>query len=375
LLESHKTLIYKKAKPDEERGQRMFVLAPQVKLFATTGSEEIMGSIFEGLKRRLSPTVETVRGNTYVKRFSNDNLLVQVDDVCGKIVFVIHTQVPPVNDRLFELLLLLDAIKGTSPAAVWVIFPYFPYARSDKKNEPRISVGGRLLADIISTIGVNGIIILDPHDSHLCQYFHPSADDVSAIYLLADYVKREFIAKSSNPKNDFMVVFPDSGSVSRYEKLAGLLGLDKAYINKEREDDSEKPKVHGISGNVRDKTCLMPDDEICTGGTLDGDTRLLMEDGARSVIPMAAHGPLSILNEASQKIEWTGVIEKLESNPSIKQIIVTNSIPISHKLGPQTKFRVLPVQFLIAEAIARTVMGKPLSELYELSNVGLYREG
>lgn len=341
-----------------------------VKVFATTGSDGLASEICEGLELRLPAQLKGgdafTLSKTIVNRFSNDNLQVQVENIRGHFVVIIHTQAPPVNDRLIELFALLDAISNAQPADVLLVFPYLPYARSDRKNKPRISTMGHRLPHILTnSFGIKKVILLEPHDSHLKHYFNPAADEISATYLLIDYLKREVLTPEI--RKNSVIVFSDAGAVKRYEKVPHLLELPTAYIDKERDDDSEKPKVKRVIGEIKNKLCLLIDDEILTGRTAVGDTQMLLKEGANSVYMLAIHGTL-----ADEKLSEAELMQKLEKSP-IEKFIITNSIP--HKLDAKlTKFVVLSIAPLLAEAIKRAVLGESLTELHRPDNVSLYRK-
>ncbi len=341
-----------------------------VKVFATTGSDGLASEICKGLESRLPSQLKG--GDTFnlsktiVTRFSNYNLQVQVENVRGHFVVIIHTQVPPVNDRLIELFALLDAISNAQPADLLLVFPYLPYSRSDRKNKPRISTMGHRLPYILTnSFGIKKVILLEPHDSHLKHYFNPAADEILAIYLLVDYLKREVL--TPDLKKNSLIVFSDAGAVKRYEKVPHLLELPTAHIDKERDDDSEKPRVKRVIGEIKNKLCLLIDDEILTGKTAVGDAKMLLKEGANSVYMLTIHGIL-----ADKKLSETELIQKLEKSP-IERFIITNSIP--HKLDAKlTKFTVLSIAPLLAEAIKRAVVGESLTELHRPDNVSLYRK-
>ena len=346
----------------------MFLFS-SVKVFSTTGSEGLAKEVCENLQLRLPSQFRTgdsfLLSETTVKRFSNDNLQVQVENVRGHFVVIIHTQVPPVNDRLIELFALLDAVNNARPADVLLVFPYMPYARSDRKNQPRISTMGRRLPQILTTsFGIKRVILLDPHDSHIKHYFDPAADEISAIYLLVDYLEREVF--TSQPKEDTVIVFSDAGAAKRFGKIAYLLKLPVAYIDKDRPDNTESPQFNGVIGEVRGKLCVLIDDEILTGGTAIGDVEKLVSEGAASVYMLAIHAVL-----AKEGMSGADMVEQLEQS-SVERFIVTNSIP--HQLSAEvTKFTVLSIAPLLAEAIKRAVLGESLTELHQLKNVTLYR--
>jgi ribose-phosphate pyrophosphokinase len=340
-----------------------------VKVFSTTGSGGLADEICESLKPRLPdqlvPGGKLTLSRSDVKHFSNENIQVQVDNVRGHFVVVIHTQVPPVNDGLIELFALLDAINNARPADVLLVFPYMPYVRSDRKNKPRISTMAHRLANILSvSFEIKRVILLDPHDSHIKHYFNPVADEISAIYLMIDYLEREFF--NTVQKKDSVVVFSDPGSATRYKTVAYLLGLKTAYVEKDRPDDSETPKFSKIVGDVKEKHCLLIDDEILTGGTAIGDAEILKSEGAISINMLAVHPILRDKDLAQAEL-----IKKLDGS-SIERFIVTNSIPQNPGIL-SSKFTVLSIAPFLGEAIKRSILGQSLTELHRLESVKIYR--
>lgn len=342
-----------------------------VKVFSTRGSDILAKEVSKALRTRLPkelwPEGKMKLARSRVVRFSNENLQVQVENVRNHSAVVIHSQVPPVNERLVELFCLLDALKGASPADILLVFACYPYQRSDKKNQPRISTMAYRLAHIINhSYGIKRVILLDPHDDHIKHYFDPPADEITIIYLFLDYLEQKVF--NSQPKEESVLVFPDEGASKRYSGFARLLKISTAYIDKGRIGDQEEPVVRGIIGDVKDKFCLMIDDEILTGKTAIKDANGILERGGRSVWMLAPHAPFADRKMAKEKL-----IQKLVWSP-IEKFIVTNSIPTSAQaMLSQPKFIVLPVQFLLAEAINRTVIGQSITELHNPKNVFLYR--
>jgi len=342
-----------------------------VKVFSTRGSDVLAKAVCDALKTRLPkelwPEGRLNPAKSRVVRFSNENLQMQVENIRDHFVVVIHSQVPPVNERLVELFCLLDAIKGARPADILLVFPYYPYSRSDKKNQPRISTMGYRLAHILNhSFGINRVLLLDPHDDHIKHYFDPVADEITSIYLFFDYLKENVF--NFRPKEESVLVFPDEGASKRYSGFARLLRISTAYIDKGRIDDREEPEVKGIIGNIEDKFCLMIDDEILTGKTAIKDARVVLEKSGRSVWMLAPHAPFADKKMAKEKL-----IQKLQHS-SIEKFVVTNSIPSTAQvISGRSKFIVLPVEFLLAEAIKRTVMGQSITELHNPENVALYR--
>lgn len=344
-----------------------------VKVFSTRGSDVLAIKVCKALKTRLPkelwPEGHLKPAKSRVVRFSNENLQVQVENVRDHFVVVIHSQVPPVNERLVELFCLLDAIKGARPADILLVFPYYLYSRSDKKNQPRISTMGYRLAHILNhSFGIDRVLLLDPHDDHIKHYFDPVADEITSIYLFADYLEKNVFNFRSKEEN--VLVFPDEGASKRYSGFARLLRIPTAYIDKGRIDNREEPEVRGIVGDVDDKFCLMIDDEILTGNTAIGDAKAVLARGGRSVWMLAPHAPFADKKTAKGKL-----IRKLQYS-SIEKFVVTNSIPSTAQIIlDQSNFVVLPVEFLLAEAIKRTILSQSITELYNPENVTLYRDG
>jgi len=335
-----------------------------VKVFATTGSEAIANKICDNLGSRL-PDGKLILGHKKVTRFSNDNIEVQVDNVRDHFVVVVHTQAPPVDKGLIELFALLDAIINARPANLLLVFPYMPCSRSDRKNKPRISTMSCRLASILSNnFGVKRVLLVDPHDSHIKHYFTPVADEISATYLLIDYLESN-VFEGQN-KEDFVLVFCDVGSAKKYNSLAHLLRLSTAYVDKDRPDDTEKPEINRIVGRVKDKNCLLIDDEILTGETGMNNADILIEQGAKSVFMAAIHGIL-----ADKKLNKEQLIFKLNKS-CIERFIITDSVLQQEPYNLGNKFTVISVASLLAEAISRTILGKSLTELHKLDNVKIY---
>jgi ribose-phosphate pyrophosphokinase len=332
-----------------------------VKIFATSGTEALATQITAELVKRMAGYAEdysVARGEVGLTRFSNENLEVQVDNVRDHIVVVLHTQAPPVSDGLVELMALLDAINNAHPRQLFLVFPYMPYARSDRKNRPRISVLGQRLPEILNKVlGVRRVLLVEPHDPHLKQYFLPTADEIPGTPLLVEHIRTKLL-RSIVPE-ECVLVFADAGAAKRYEDLPLALGLDRAYIHKARTDHSESPKIRAVTGDVEGRHCILVDDEILTGNTIQKDAQLLKEAGAATVRMYATHAVLQ-----DRKYEMEEHMDRL-ANSYVDEFVVTDTVPVAAKaaLAPH-RFTVLPSAPFIGEAIKRMLVGESLSELH-----------
>ena len=304
-------------------------------------------------------TVEACK-NT-VSTFSNQNIEVQVDNVRDHVVVVLHTQTPPVSDHIVELLALLDAINNAHPRQTFVVFPYMPYSRSDRKNRPRISVMGQRLPEILNKVlNVRRVMLLEPHDPHIKQYFVPTADEVPALPLLVDYIRTQYLTQFK--REDCAIVFADSSAAKRFEEVPSSLGIEPAYIYKSRLDHSESPTVKVVTGRIKDKHCLIVDDEILTGNTVLKDAAMLKEEGAATVRMLAVHGVLS-----DQRLTDEQLMDKLFNSP-VDEFVVTDSVPLGNKVElSHGKLKVIPIAPLLGEACKRLILGESLSQLHRLA--------
>jgi|GEM_PF-336690 len=358
---------------------------PQVKVFATPGSERLAQDICRSLQLRLPKQLIPYEdgklrlGEMKLEIFSNGNPQVEVENVRDLFAVVVNTMVPPVMDNYVILQLLLDALINVDAADILLVFPYMTFSRSDKKNRPRISTMGHRFAHMIGNeFGIDRVLLMDPHDGHIKHYFPgkeskaKAANEISAMFMLVDYLLKTFFHEEGSTK-DWVVVFADTGASKNYRKVAHLLRLPTAYIDKDRPDDSEKPKVQRVVGDVKDKNCILIDDESLTGGTLIDDSEYLFEDGARKVIAATIHAVLEKKIKGGDWIPPIELVKKLEAS-RIERFIFTDSIPVHHKISPEmTKFTILSIAPFLAEAISRTILGDSLTELHRLDSVDLYR--
>lgn len=343
-----------------------------VKVFALPGSEELAKKVCGQLNKKLPQSLKPKKGLKLAKvkvvKFDNENVQVQIENVRGYFVVVVHTQATPgVNEELVALFALLDAIKNSNAADLLVVFPYMPYARSDRKDQPRISVMSVVIAQILNRVsGVKRVLLLDPHDTHVKHYFEPSADEISTIYLYADLMLQYIKTRLKGKTKDVLICYSDGGAAKRFIKLHEITKLAYDYIDKARTDNKGGLKIQkGI--NAAGKICFMVDDELCSGGTAKADAEALKKSGAKKIIMFSPHAPLVKKGKTAREL-----VAMLEDSP-ISEFAFTDSIPVNAKLKGMKKFTVLSVAGLLALGIKHTVTNTSVTSLHDPKNVRLYR--
>ena len=283
-------------------------------------------------------------GRSHVVRFSNENLMVQIDEnVRGADVFVIQTAAPPVNEGIIELLIMIDALKHASAGRITTVIPYLPYVRSDKKDKPRISITARLIADLLQTAGADRVVCMDLHAPQTQGFFRIPVDHLQATPIIADYLQKQDLSNA-------VLVAGDAGEAKEVGRYANRLHLPMAIVDKRRYDDSENAKATNIIGTVKGKNAILIDDEVATGGTLIEASAFLLDQGALTVTAAFTHGVLS-----------GNAVERLHAS-HISGLTFTNTIPLQGKTSP--KFQVLSVAELFAQAIRRIHDGDSISNLF-----------
>jgi ribose-phosphate pyrophosphokinase len=303
------------------------------------------GSSNPGLAREICEHVDVHPGRLTINRFSNENIKVKVEEnVRGDDVYVVQTSCPPVNDNLVELLILIDALKYASAARITAILPYYPYVRSDKKDEPRISITARLVADLLETAGADRILTMTLHAPQIVGFSRIPVDQLIATPLIADYFQRRNLT-------DYIVVAPDVGRAKEAEVYARRLDLPMAIIDKRRYSDDEKAVAKYMFGEVEGKNALLFDDEVLSGGSMLQAIHIIKEHGARRVFAGCVHGIFS-----------SSAIGKIVDSP-IEEFVTTNTIPHPpERLGP--KFTVLSVARMFGDAIKAIHQGDSVSKLF-----------
>ncbi|GHO44472.1 ribose-phosphate diphosphokinase [Ktedonospora formicarum] len=284
-------------------------------------------------------------GKADVFQFSNENIFVKINEnVRGNDVFVVQPFSSPVNRSIMELLIMVDALKRASASQVTAVIPYYAYGRTDKKDQPRVPITARLIADCITVAGAHRVVTMDMHAGQIQGFFNIPVDELTAQTIQADYF-------ASKQLPDLTVVSTDEGFAKNARKLADRLNAPLAIVEKRRLGNEGVTEAMGIIGNVAGRVALIVDDEIDTAGSITQAVRLVCEQGAREVYCCATHGVFS-----------GPAIERLHAAP-IRELVVTNSIPAPDiKLLPN--LTTLSVAGLFAGAISRIHDGRSVSELF-----------
>ncbi|MGO9094959.1 MAG: ribose-phosphate diphosphokinase [Bryobacteraceae bacterium] len=271
-------------------------------------------------------------GLSSVKTFADGEIYLQLhENVRGADVFVVQPTCKPVDRNLMELLLMIDALKRASADRITAVLPYYGYARQDRKDKPRVPISAKLIAKLLEKAGADRILALDLHAAQIQGFF-----DIPVDHLFATPVMIEYLKAVQTPGT--VVVSPDAGGVERARAFAKRINAPLAIIDKRRDDVNVAEVMH-IIGEVADRECLIVDDLIDTGGTLVKGAEALLKEGAAGVMACATHAVLS-----------PPAVERIESS-RIREVLLTNSIPLSEEARRSTKIRTLSVAPLLARAI------------------------
>jgi ribose-phosphate pyrophosphokinase len=306
----------------------------------------LSGSSHPALAQAIGKRLGVTLASATVTRFSNENIKVRIDEsVRGKDVFVVQTACPPVHDHLFELLQTIDALRGASAGRITAVIPYFFYARSDKKDEPRISITARLVAELLETAGAHRVLTLDLHSPQIHGFFKIPVDHLTAVPLLVHALESDGELMSCP-----VVVAPDVGESKDAGRFARSLCAPLAVVDKRRTGDDEKARPVHMVGDVKDRHAVLVDDEIATGGTIFESARFCLERGAKSVRAAVVHAVLC--GEGPSRLR----------SSALERLIVTDTIPLPEsKRDP--RIQVVTVAELLADAIQRIHLGKSVAEM------------
>ena len=299
------------------------------------------GSAHQALAHRICDELGVGLSQTLISRFSNDCLQAQLLANCRqRDVYIVQPLVPPTQDSLMELLLMIDAARGASAAMITAVIPHFAYARSDKKDASRISLGGRLVADLISTAGADRVLTMNLHAPQVHGFFSVPVDHLTALGVLADHFRRQEL-------DDCVVVSPDLGNAKDATQFSRLLGLPVAAGSKRRLGD-DRVVIDSIVGDVDGKRAIVLDDEIATGGSIVELLDRLADHGVTEAAVACTHGLFA-----------GRAVERLRSHPMVSEVVTTDTVPAP--VGwPELKVR--SVAGLFAEAIKRIHEGESVVE-------------
>ncbi len=284
-----------------------------------------------------------------VFQFPNTNTFCRLrQSVRGKDVFIIQPTSPPTNDNLMELLVFLDTVRRDSAARVTAVVPYYGYGRTDKKDQPRVPITGRLVADLITVAGADRFLSFDLHAGQIQGFFTIPVDELSAVPIILDYIEQQ-------GWSNLVVVAPDIGAVRRSRNFAERLRVPLAIIEKRRALSGESTHIYNLIGDVEGATALLVDDEIDTAGTIVNAAEFVMERGAKEVIACATHPIFS-----------PPAPERLDAS-CLSKIVVTNTVHVKEHVQEMLGDRlvILNVGDLLGEVIRRIHVGVSVGALFE----------
>ena len=315
----------------------------KIKIFACSEASE-------GFTKEICDYLKLPMGKIERMKFKNDNNFVQIlETVRDYDVYLIQSATPPVNERIMELLITIDAIKRASARNINVVLPYYMYSRSDKKDQPRVPITAKLVAEILESAGATRVITCDLHNPAIQAYFNNiNCDRLSGERLLEKYFEEKKL-------DNMVIVATDAGSSKKAYKYSEFFNCPIAMLDKRRDGNNDKAIGTTIIGDVKGKNAIIFDDEIDTAGSMMETVRVLKEFGAEAIYAGCTHGVLS-----------GPAIERIQNSP-IKELVITNTIPLSEeKQIPQIK--VVSIAPLFAETIKRLNERKPLGELLKRKN-------
>ncbi len=310
-----------------------------MKLLSGNSNKPLSKSIAKYLKSKLV--------NSSIRKFSDGEIYIEINEnIRGNSIFIIQSVSSPANDNLMELLLCIDALKRSSAKNITAVIPYFGYARQDRKVVPRTSISAKLVSNLITKAGADRIVTVDLHAGQIQGFFDIPVDNLFSTPIFARHIKKKI--KSKN----IICVAPDVGGTERARALGKLLNVGLAIVDKRRPKPG-KSQVMNVIGNVKDKTCVIVDDIIDSGGTITNAARALKDRGAKEVYVYITHGVLS--GEAVKKIK----------NSVIKNLVITNTIDNVVKVKKAKNIEVLSISSLMGEAIKRISNSTSVSDLFK----------
>lgn len=309
-----------------------------IKLFCGSATQSLASEIASHLNVPLGVYERAV--------FSNENIFVRLkESVRGQDVYLVQSMSKPVHDNFMEMLIMVDALKRDSAWRINVVIPYLSYGRSDKKDQPRVPITARLIANMIEAAGVDRYITIDLHAGQIQGFFNIPGDALTAFHLLSDYIKKKNIP-------DLTVVSTDLGYAKQARNWGQKLDVPVALVEKRRVDNAERPEVVSVIGSVEGRNVVLVDDEVNTGGSVVNAVKALRENGVKDIYLVFTHG------------FFTGVTIERFRSLDLKEIILTNTLP-QPKEFILPNMTVLSVGPLLAEVILRAHQGRSVGELFD----------
>ena len=309
--------------------------------------KNLTGNSNKHLSQKISKFLKNRLVNSNIRKFADGEIYIEINEnIRGNSIFLIQSVSSPANDNLMELLLSIDALKRSSAKNITAVIPYFGYARQDRKVVPRTSISAKLVSNLIEKAGADRVVTVDLHSGQIQGFFDIPVDNLFATPIFARHIKKKL------KKNNIICVAPDVGGTARARALGKLLNVDLAIVDKRRPAPG-KSEVMNVIGNVKNKTCILVDDIIDSGGTIVNAARELKKRGAKDVHVYVTHGVLS-----------GNAVEKIKKS-SIKNLVVTDTIDNSMKVKKAKNIEVLTISNLVGEAIKRISNSTSVSDLFK----------
>ena len=307
----------------------------------------LTGNSNKHLSQKISKFLKNRLVNSNIRKFADGDIYIEINEnIRGNSIFLIQSVSSPANDNLMELLLSIDALKRSSAKNITAVIPYFGYARQDRKVVPRTSISAKLVSNLIAKAGADRVVTVDLHSGQIQGFFDIPVDNLFATPIFARHIKKKL------KRNNIICVAPDVGGTARARALGKLLNVDLAIVDKRRPAPG-KSEVMNVIGNVKNKTCILVDDIIDSGGTIVNAASELKKRGAKDVHVYVTHGVLS-----------GNAVEKIKKS-SIKNLVVTDTIDNSMKVKKAKNIEVLTISNLVGEAIKRISNSTSVSDLFK----------
>ena len=307
----------------------------------------LTGNSNKNLSHKISKYLKNKLVNSSIRKFSDGEIYIEINEnIRGNSIFIIQSVSSPANDNLMELLLCIDALKRSSAKNITAVIPYFGYARQDRKVVPRTSISAKLVSNLITNSGADRVVTLDLHSGQIQGFFDIPVDNLFATPIFARHIKRKIKTKN------MICVAPDVGGTARARALGKMLNVGLAIVDKRRPAPG-KSVVMNVIGNVKDKTCIIVDDIIDSGGTIVNAAKILKQRGAKDVHVYVSHGVLS--GDAVEKIRKS----------QIKNLVITDTIDNNDKIKSAKNIEVLSISGLMGEAIKRISNSTSVSDLFK----------